>query len=73
MDVPETLPMCRGGAYRSRRMMLQGCLPVDLLIHTSGETRLSDIMCSQVRNAQLVFANLLWPDFSFFDLLRALL
>lgn len=53
--------------------MMQGCPPVDLLIRTSGETRLSDFLCWQVCHAQLVFADVLWPDFSFYDLLRALL
>jgi hypothetical protein len=51
---------------------LQGCPPVDLLIRTSGEHRLSDFMLWQSRYAQLVFSNTLWPDYSFWDLLQAL-
>ncbi|EIE27677.1 Di-trans-poly-cis-decaprenylcistransferase [Coccomyxa subellipsoidea C-169] len=56
-----------------QHLYTEGCPPVDLLIRTSGETRLSDFLCWQVRHAQLVFADVLWPDFSFYDLLRALL
>ena len=52
---------------------MQGCPPVDLLIRTSGESRLSDFMLWQATNAQLVFADVLWPDFTFWDLLRALI
>lgn len=51
---------------------LQGCPPVDLLIRTSGEHRLSDFLLWQSRYAQLVFSNTLWPDYSFWDLLQAL-
>nr|AJU57197.1 dehydrodolichyl diphosphate synthase [Dunaliella viridis] len=50
----------------------QGCPPVDLLIRTSGETRLSDFMLWQCRHAHLVFTPVLWPDFGFLDLLSAL-
>ncbi len=45
---------------------------MDLLIRTSGEHRLSDFMLWQSRYAQLVFSNTLWPDYSFWDLLQAL-
>jgi ditrans,polycis-polyprenyl diphosphate synthase len=51
---------------------LQGCPAVDLLIRTSGESRLSDFMLWQVSLAHIVFADVLWPEFSFLDLLRAL-
>ena len=45
---------------------------MDLLIRTSGEHRLSDFLLWQSRYAQLVFSNTLWPDYSFWDLLQAL-
>ncbi len=56
------LPSCR----------LQACPPVDLLIRTSGETRLSDFLLWQSRHAQLVFSTVLWPNFSFADLVHAI-
>jgi len=38
---------------------------VDLLVRTSGETRLSDYMLYNARFAALVFVNALWPEFTF--------
>ncbi|KAK3270495.1 hypothetical protein CYMTET_21112 [Cymbomonas tetramitiformis] len=46
--------------------------PVDLLIRTSGETRLSDFLLWQCSDAVLVFLEVLWPDFSFMDLVGAI-
>ena len=37
--------------------------PVDLLIRTSGEHRLSNFMLWQVAYAELLFVDTLWPDF----------
>ena len=51
---------------------LQGCPDVDLLIRTSGEHRLSDFLLWQSSYAQLVFSDTLWPDYSFWNLLQAL-
>lgn len=51
---------------------VQGCPAVDLLIRTSGEHRLSDFLLWQSRFAQLVFSDALWPDYSFWNLLQAL-
>jgi Putative undecaprenyl diphosphate synthase len=51
---------------------LQGCPQVDLMIRTSGETRLSDFMLPQSSHATLCFSAALWPDFSFLDMLGAL-
>ena len=50
----------------------QGCPAVDLLIRTSGEHRLSDFLLWQSSYAQLVFSDTLWPDYSFWNLLQAL-
>ncbi len=40
-----------------------GLPPPDLLIRTSGETRLSNFMLWQAAYAELVFLDVLWPDF----------
>ena len=45
--------------------------PVDLLIRTSGETRLSDFLLWQSRFSLLHFTPTLWPDFSFWDFAAA--
>ena len=37
--------------------------PLDLLIRTSGELRLSNFMLWQAAYAELYFTDLLWPDF----------
>jgi ditrans,polycis-polyprenyl diphosphate synthase len=49
-----------------------GCPPVDILIRTSGERRLSDFMMRQCGSSLLHFTPVLWPDFSYFDLLEAI-
>ncbi|MBA3897491.1 MAG: di-trans,poly-cis-decaprenylcistransferase [Sphingomonadaceae bacterium] len=40
-----------------------GLPPVDLLIRTSGEQRLSNFMLWQAAYAELLFVDTLWPDF----------
>ena len=48
-------------------------LPVDLIVRTSGETRLSDFMVWQISEKTLLaFLNVMWPDLSIFSLARAL-
>jgi undecaprenyl diphosphate synthase len=37
--------------------------PLDLLIHTSGERRLSNFLLWQAAYAELLFVDTLWPDF----------
>jgi len=46
--------------------------PVDLLIRTSGEQRLSNFMLWQAAYAELLFVETLWPDFGAADLDAAL-
>jgi undecaprenyl diphosphate synthase len=46
--------------------------PVDILIRTGGEQRLSDFLLWECAYAELIFTNRMWPDFSPFDLQRAL-
>lgn len=43
----------------------------DLLIRTSGEVRLSDFLMWQVSNSCIYFADVLWPEFSAWDLFSA--
>ena len=45
--------------------------PVDLLVRTSGEQRLSDFLVHQVGDAALVFVDALWPALTFWHLLAA--
>lgn len=46
--------------------------PVDLLIRTSGERRLSNFLLWQTAYAELLFVDTLWPDFDGAELDRAL-
>ena len=50
----------------------EGMPPVDILVRTSGETRLSDYMLLNCRFAALVFVDALWPDFTFSDMVDAI-
>jgi len=46
--------------------------PVDLLIRTGGESRLSDFLLWESAYAELVFTRTMWPDFSAADLTAAI-
>jgi len=46
--------------------------PVDLLIRTSGEVRLSNFLLWQVSYAEMLFVDTLWPDFTPAHLQQAL-
>lgn len=43
----------------------------DLLIRTSGEVRLSDFLLWQISCCHIYFTNVLWPEFSFWHMLAA--
>ena len=45
--------------------------PVDLLVRTSGESRLSDFLPWQARSAQIVFLDVLWPELTFWEMAAA--
>ena len=45
------------------RLDTAGLPPLDLIVRTSGEQRLSNFMLWQAAYAELVFADDLWPDF----------
>jgi undecaprenyl diphosphate synthase len=44
----------------------------DLLIRTAGEMRISNFMLWQIAYAEIVVCNILWPDFSRVDLIKAI-
>jgi undecaprenyl diphosphate synthase len=44
----------------------------ELLIRTSGEMRISNFLLWQIAYTELVFSEILWPDFSAVELVRAL-
>ncbi|MCO5576572.1 hypothetical protein L7F22_030385 [Adiantum nelumboides] len=49
------------------------CPPPDLLIRTSGETRLSNFLLWQTSFSHLAFCKVLWPEFSFRHLFFSIL
>lgn len=53
------------------KYLAAGDTPVDLLIRTSGEVRLSDFMLWQLAYAEMYFTDVMWPDFSKKELNRA--
>lgn len=48
----------------ARHLDTAGLPPLDLLIRTSGEVRLSNFLLWQAAYAELYFTDVLWPDFS---------
>ena len=46
--------------------------PVDLMIRTSGEQRLSNFLLWQLAYTEFYFTDVLWPDFGRDDLVRAI-
>jgi undecaprenyl diphosphate synthase len=55
----------------SRYLYTAGLPDPDLLIRTSGETRLSNFLLMQCAYAELIFSPVLWPDFSKAELAAA--
>ncbi|MER5766712.1 isoprenyl transferase [Streptomyces sp. NPDC001985] len=56
----------------SRHIYTAGQPPVDLIIRTSGEQRLSGFMLWQSVYAEIHFCECYWPDFRLLDFLRAM-
>ena len=56
----------------SRNLYDSSLPPVDLLVRTSGETRISNFLLWQIKDAQVYFTDRPWPDFDADELDRAL-
>ncbi len=56
-------PATVDGAAIEARLDTRGLPPLDLLIRTSGEQRLSNFLLWQAAYAELLFVDTLWPDF----------
>ena len=54
-------------------LYLPGCPEPDLLIRTSGESRLSNFMLWQLSYSEIYFTPTLWPDFTKEDFCRAVI
>ena len=55
-----------------RRLSTAGGPPVDLIVRTSGERRLSNFLLWEAAYAELVFQDVLWPDYGPAELQAAL-
>ncbi len=53
-------------------LFTSGMNPIDLLIRTSGEVRLSNFLLWQLAYSEFYFTNTYWPDFSKQELLKAI-
>ncbi|MFT4077214.1 MAG: polyprenyl diphosphate synthase [Asticcacaulis sp.] len=65
---PEAITPERFGGYLST----SGLPPLDLLIRTSGEHRLSNFLLWEAAYAEFVFQDILWPDYGYEPLKAAL-
>jgi undecaprenyl diphosphate synthase len=59
------------GAF-ARHLYTSGMPDPDLVIRTSGETRVSNFLLLQAAYAEFVFTPVLWPDFTKADLAAAI-
>ncbi len=57
----------------SKNLYTNAFPPVDFLIRTSGEVRLSNFMLWQLSYSELYFTDVLWPDFNSLELEKALI
>ena len=65
-------PAAIDAAAIERELETRELPPLDLLIRTSGEQRLSNFLLWQAAYAELLFVDTLWPDFGAADLAAAL-
>lgn len=61
------------GELLQKHLVTQNLPPVDLLIRTSGEQRVSNFLLWQMAYAELFFTDVLWPDFNQEIFLQALM
>ena len=54
------------------KYMFNDLPPIDLMIRTSGEYRISNFMLWQMAYAELYFTDVLWPDFNKEELDKAI-
>jgi len=75
LDEPGNCTVCRDidGNLLEECMYTSGCPPLDILIRTSGEKRLSDFLLWQSAHSCFSFVDVLWPEFSAWDLYRTIL
>jgi undecaprenyl diphosphate synthase len=64
-------PAAIDAAAIEKRLDTRGLPPLDLLIRTSGEQRLSNFLLWQAAYAELLFVDTLWPDFGASELASA--
>jgi undecaprenyl diphosphate synthase len=55
-----------------KRLFTAGMPPVDLMIRTGGESRISNFLIWQLAYAELMFMDVLWPDFRPHHLYKAI-
>ncbi|CAK9295784.1 unnamed protein product [Gordionus sp. m RMFG-2023] len=54
-------------------LFTKNSLDIDLLVRTSGETRISDFLTWQIGYSCLYFVDILWPEFTIWQLFKAVL
>ena len=57
----------------AKHLYLPECPEPDLLIRTSGESRLSNFMLWQLSYSEILFTQTLWPDFTKEEFCRAII
>ncbi|UPT14909.1 polyprenyl diphosphate synthase [Buchnera aphidicola] len=56
----------------SQYLSTNNLLPVDLVIRTGGEKRISNFLLWQIAYSELYFTDVLWPDFNAFEFKNAI-
>jgi ditrans,polycis-polyprenyl diphosphate synthase len=74
LDAGNLLPVDVSQHLMDSCMYTQDCPPLDLMVRTSGEVRLSNFMLWQAsRDTFVHFVDVMWPEFSFWHMLPILL